>query len=279
MKLGEFQNLTITRRKEHGLYLSDGNEEVLLPQNEVTPDMKIDENIEVFIYKDSEDRIIATTTSPKITLHQVAPLTVKDVTSIGAFLDWGLIKDLLLPFKEQTYKVQNGDEILAALYVDKTDRLCATMRLYNYLDTNSPYEKDSIISGRVYEIIDNFGAFVAVDDIYSGLIPAKELFEPIKVGDMIEARVTRVQEDGKLDLSLRKKAHLQIDIDGDMIFERLQATSSGFLPYHDKSPAHEIKSEFQISKNAFKRAIGRLQKEDKITILRNGIQLNQEKSN
>lgn len=273
MKLGEYQTLVISRHSDHGLYLSDGKEEVLLPQKEVSPEMSINEEIEVFIYKDSEDRLIATTTSPYISLHKVALLKVKDVTSIGAFLDWGLAKDLLLPFKEQTKRVSNGEEVLVALYVDKTDRLCATMKLYDYLDSNSPYEKDSIVTGRVYEIIDSFGVFVAVDDKYSSLIPKKEVSQSIQVGELIEARVTRIQEDGKLDLSLQKKIHIQLHIDGDMIYNRLKDSDSGFLPYHDKSSASDIKQEFSISKNAFKRAIGHLKKEGKITILNNGIQL------
>lgn len=273
MKLGEIQKLTIVRTTDHGLYLSDGAEEVLLPRNEVTADMNIDDEIEVFIYKDSEDRIIATTTSPPITLGRISSLKVKDLTPIGAFLDWGLAKDLLLPFKEQTFEVQVGDEVLVALYIDKTSRLCATMRIYDYLDAGSPYEKDNIIIGTVYEIIENFGAFVAVDNKYSGMIPNKELHKPLKVGETLKARVTRVQQDGKLDLSLGQKTHIQIDIDGDLIYERLQESSKGFLPFHDKSSADEIKQEFKISKNAFKRAIGRLQKEGKIIILRKGIEL------
>ena len=274
MKLGEVQTLKIERQLDQGIYLSDGDTQVLLPKNEVTSDMNINDEISVFIYRDSEDRLVATTTTPLLTLGEVALLKVKDVTSIGAFLDWGLAKDLLLPFKEQTTKVNNGDEVLIALYIDKTNRLCGTMKVYNYLNTKSPYQKDNVVTGTIYEIIDNFGAFVAVDDRYSGLIPKKEIFTPIKVGDSIEARVTRVQNDGKLDLSLRKKAHLQIDIDGDMIFEKLSHSPSGFLPYHDKSSSDEIKKIFSISKNAFKRAIGHLQKQGKITILRNGIELN-----
>ena len=278
MKLGEVQKLKIAKQLEQGIYLSDGETQVLLPKNEVTVNMKVDDEIDVFIYRDSEDRLIATTTTPPLTLGEVALLKVKDVTSIGAFLDWGLVKDLLLPFKEQTIKVNNGDQVLVALYIDKSDRLCGTMKVYDYLQTNPPYQKDNVVQGIIYEIIDNFGAFVAVDNKYSGLIPRKEIFTPMKVGDNIEARVTRVQNDGKLDLSLRKKAHLQIDIDGDMIFEILSQEPSGFLPYHDKSASDEIKKTFSISKNAFKRAIGHLQKQGKITILRNGIELNNKDS-
>lgn len=279
MKLGEVQHLIISRQLDHGLYLSDGKEEVLLPRNEVTAEMNKDDEIEVFLYKDSEDRLISTTQVPPLTLGKVAPLKVNDVTSIGAFLDWGLAKDLLLPFREQTTEVNKGDELLVALYIDKTDRLCATMKIYDYLDINSPYNKDDVVVGTIYELIENFGAFVAVDDKYSGLIPNREIHQDLKVGQNIEARVTKVQQDGKLDLSLNKKAHIQLHIDGDMIFVRLENTPSGFLPYHDKSKAIEIKQEFGLSKNAFKRAIGHLKKEGKINILRNGIELIDKPSN
>lgn len=273
MKLGQVQNLTISKKAEQGLYLSDGDTQVLLPRNETTEKMQIDDEIEVFLYRDSEDRLIATSKTPPLTLGKLALLKVKDTTPIGAFLDWGLAKDLLLPFKEQTTTLSCADEVLVALYIDKTDRLCATMKVYDYLDTNSPYEKNSVVKGTVYEIIDNFGVFVAVDNLYSGLIPNKEIFTPIKVGEKVEVRVTRVQEDGKLDLSLRKKAYIQLEIDGDMIYEKLTNTSSGFLAFHDKSAANDIRQEFGLSKNAFKRAIGHLQKQGKITILRNGIEL------
>lgn len=273
MKLGEVQTLKIIRSTEHGLYLGDDTkdgERVLLPRNQVTKEMKIGDDLEVFLYKDSEDRPVATTTIPPITLGKTALLKVKEVTSIGAFLDWGLAKDLLLPFKEQTERVHTLDQVIVALYIDKSERLCATMKVYDYLETDSPYEKDDKVIGTVYEIIENFGAFVAVDNRYSGLIPNKELFRTLKVGDSIEARVTNIKEDGKLDLSIREKSYIQLDVDAEMIFKKLQE-ASGFLPYHDKSDVEEIKKEFNLSKNAFKRAIGRLQKEGRIVISNTGI--------
>lgn len=271
MKLGQVQSLRVAKNTPYGLYLTDEIDEILLPKKETTADMIIDSKVEVFIYKDSEDRPIATTTTPPLTLGKVACLKVKETTSIGAFLDWGLLKDLLLPFKEQTVRVQAGDKILVALYIDKSQRLCATMKIYDYLEINSPYKKEDNVEGTVYEIIENFGVFVAVDNRYSGLIPSKEVYQPFKVGQTISARVTNIKEDGKLDLSIREKVHIQLNIDAEMIYDKLQE-ASGFLPYHDKSDAKAIKSEFNISKNAFKRAIGRLQKEGKITILNHGIE-------
>jgi hypothetical protein len=273
IKLGEAQTLEVVSTKEHGVYLSEdnkSNDKILLPRNQVTKDMNIGDPIEVFVYKDSEDRPIATTTIPELAMGKVALLKVKEVTTIGAFLDWGLAKDLLLPFKEQTERVHTGEDVLVTLYIDKSDRLCATMKVYDYLDSNSPYKKGDRVMGTIYQILDNFGAFVAVDNLYSGLIPTKELHRPLKVGDSIEARVTSVKEDGKLDLSVREKSYVQMDDDAEFIFQKLQA-KEGFLPFHDKTDADVIKSEFNLSKNAFKRAIGRLLKEGRIEILDNGI--------
>jgi uncharacterized protein len=274
IRLGEVQTLEVVKTQDFGVYLSEigagDKEKVLLPKNQVEKGITIGDQIEVFIYKDSEDRIIATTTIPELTIGKTALLRVKEVTTIGAFLDWGLAKDLLLPFKEQTSRVHTGEDVIVTLYIDKSDRLCASMKVYDFLDLNSPYHKDDKVIGIVYEIIDSYGAFVAVDNHYSALIPTKELHRTLKVGDSVEARVIAVKEDGKLDLSLREKSYMQMDEDAEMIFKRLQE-AGGFLPYHDKSESDVIKEQFNLSKNAFKRAIGRLMKEGKITISDTGI--------
>lgn len=274
IKLGEVQTLEVLKSTDFGVYLCEigqkSEDSILLPKNQVPSGLQTKDEIEVFVYKDSEDRPIATTTIPPLTLGKTAVLKVKEVTTIGAFLDWGLVKDLLLPFKEQTERVQLGKEVLVGLYKDKSDRLCATMKVYDYLDCDSPYKKDDRVTGMVYEIIDSFGAFVAVDNHYCGLIPTKELHRPLKVGTQVEARVIQVKEDGKLDLSIREKAYVQMDTDSEMIFKKLQE-ANGFLPYHDKTDADVIKTEFNLSKNAFKRAIGRLLKEGKINITDKGI--------
>ncbi len=275
LALGEKQILQVVKTTEFGVYLATSNEQntkVLLPKKQVPQGAKIGTEIEVFIYKDSEDRLIATTTIPPLCLGQVALLKVKEVGKIGAFLDWGLAKDLLLPFKEQTAKVDTGDQVLVTLYIDKSHRLCASMKVYEYLYTDSPYKKDDHVTGIVYEISEQFGAFVAVDNRFSALISRKELVRPLKIGQQIEARVIAVKENGKLDLSIREKAYLQMDEDKLIILNKLEE-ANGFLPYHDKSEPEAIKKEFSLSKNGFKRAIGRLLKEEKITIEENGIRL------
>ena len=273
IRLGEMQTLRIIKTVEFGVYLSDeaGEErKVLLPKKQVPDRAKTGDEIEVFVYRDSKDRLIATTHVPKLTLHSVERVRVAQVGKVGAFLDWGLEKDLLLPYKEQTRRVSEGEECLVALYIDKSDRLCATMNVYPYLSVNSPYKAEDRVSGTVYEISDNFGAFVAVDDKYSGLIPKKELYGNVKVGDVIQARVTAVKEDGKLNLSIREKAYLQIDTDAQKVMDIIYGFD-GVLPFTDKASPEVIKRETQMSKNEFKRAVGRLLKEGKIQITERAI--------
>ena len=266
IRLGEIQILQIIKKVEFGVYLGDGTEsedKVLLPKKQVPEHAQTGDEVEVFVYRDSKDRLIATIRMPKLTLHGVARLRVAQVGKVGAFLDWGLEKDLLLPYKEQTRKVSEGEECLVSLYIDKSDRLCATMNVYPYLGTDSPYGKEDRVTGTVYEISDNFGAFVAVDDKYSGLIPKKELYGAVRIGDVIQARVTGVKEDGKLNLSIREKAYLQIEKDAQRVLEIIDSFD-GALPFTDKASPEVIKRETQMSKNEFKRAVGHLLKTGKI---------------
>lgn len=273
IQLGMIQTLRIVKKVEFGVYLSGGSGEeskVLLPRKQVPENAQIGDEVKVFVYRDSKDRLIATTNMPKLTLHSVAKVRVAQVGKVGAFLDWGLEKDLLLPFKEQTRKVSEGEECLVALYIDKSDRLCATMNVYPYLSADCSYKKDDRVSGTVYEISRNFGAFVAVDDKYSGLIPKTELYGNVQIGDVIEARVTSVKEDGKINLSIREKAYLQMDTDAQKIMELIQSYD-GVLPFTDKASPEVIRRETQMSKNEFKRAVGRLLKEGKVQITERAI--------
>lgn len=273
IKLGEKQKLTVVKKVDFGVYLSEqsgAEEKVLLPAKQVPVGTEVGSEVEVFIYKDSDDRLIATTNEPKIMLGDVRVLKVKETSRIGAFMDWGLEKDVLLPFREQTKKVKAGEEVLCALYIDKSSRLAVTMNVYPYLKTNSPYAKDDKVIGTVYEMSDNFGAFVAVDDIYSGLIPKKELFGNVKIGDSVNARITSVKEDGRLNLSIREKAYLQMDTDAQKLLDMIK-DCGGKLPFTDKASPELIREKTQMSKNEFKRAVGRLLKEGKITIGKDSI--------
>lgn len=270
IELGKQQNLVIVKKVDFGVYLGEDknapqDERVLLPIKQVPEEAAEGDTLKVFIYRDSSDRLIATTRTPILQLHQTALLTVAQVGKIGAFLDWGLEKDLLLPYKEQTYRVQEGDQCLVALYIDKSERLCATMKVYHYLHTQSPYQAGDMVKGRVYQNSDNFGVFVAVDNKYSGLVPRREAQGNYKIGTEMEFRVTEVKEDGKLNLSSKQKAYLQIDEDADMVLSVIEEYA-GVLPFDDKAAPEVIKREFGLSKNAFKRAVGHLLKEGKVEI-------------
>ena len=272
IELGMKQSLNVVKETDFGVYLGTETEKVLLPKKQVPEGTQIGDPIDVFIYRDSSDRLIATTNEPLIELNQIAILKVVEVGPIGAFLNWGLEKDLLLPFKEQTFKVKEDDECLVALYIDKSSRLCATMKVYDYLENGSVYIKDSHVSGTIIEINPEFGVFVAIDNKYYGMIQKTELFDNMKVGEHIDARVTMVREDGKLLLSVKQKAYIQMDEDSKLILDELEK-NGGKLPFTDKSADAEfIKTKFHMSKNAFKRAIGRLLKEKKIVITADSIE-------
>lgn len=283
IELGVMQMLAVIKEREFGVYLAEPGCEapeqekgVLLPKKQVPAGCKIGDQLEVFIYKDSEDRLIATTTRPKVILGETAVLEVKEASGIGAFLDMGLEKDLLLPFKEQTHPVVKGERCLIALYVDKSKRLAATMKAYPYLREDSPYHTGDEVDGFIFEINPELGAFVAVDGRYYGLIPQRELFGGYKEGQDIHARVTRVREDGKLDLSAREKAYAQLDTDSELVYKVIKEFG-GVLPFNDKASPEVIAKEFKLSKNAFKRAVGHLLKDGKIEITEKNIKLLEEK--
>ena len=265
MRLGEKQVLTVVKKVDFGVYLGSDTERVLLPKKQVPEGIEVGDPVEVFLYKDSSDRMIATVNEPKLTVGGLAVLDVVDVGRVGAFLDWGLEKDLLLPFKEQTVKVEKGDRALVSLYIDKSGRLCATMKVYPLLRTDSPYKKDDMVTGTVYETSREFGVFVAVDDQYSALIPRREVYGRMYIGQKVEARVSAVKADGKLDLSVRGKIPEQMDKDAQLIMERI-GKNGGELPFTDKADPERIKAELGMSKAAFKRAVGRLLKQGRITI-------------
>lgn len=274
MRLGEYQKLKVIKKVEFGVYLAEheGDElRVLLPFKQVPEGTAVGDEVEVFLYKDSKDRLIATTNQPKLTLGGLAVLKVLEVGKIGAFLDWGLEKDLFLPYKEMTTRLEAEDEVLVTLYIDKSKRLCASMKkLYDLMRTDSPYKKDDMVNGRIYEFGHDFGTFVAVDDCYSAMIPAHEDCSHLRIGDIIEAKVLAVKPDGKLDITMREKAYLQMDADAEKVMKVIEEFA-GVLPFTDKASPEVIKRETGLSKNAFKRAVGRLYKERRIEITERAI--------
>lgn len=278
IEIGMKQKLTVINQVDFGVYLGEpGREEkVLLPKKQVPESVQPGDELTVFIYRDSEDRLIATTREPRMQLGEIALLTAKEVNEIGAFFEWGLEKDLLVPYKEQMFLPQEGRNYLVALYVDKSSRLCGTMRIYDFLRSDAPYRKDDTVHGTIYEVHEEIGVFVAVDDRYHGVIPKKEIFGTFQPGDPVEARVTAVREDGKLNLSVRKKAYLQMDEDCERVLKVLEKYH-GALPFTDKTADPErVRKEFHLSKSAFKRAVGRLLKENRIKITDSTIERQEE---
>lgn len=269
IKLGEKQVLTAVKKVEFGMYLAPSSEEkenrILLPVKQVPEGAQVGDTLEVFVYRDSSDRMIATTKEPKLVMGQVAELTVAQIGKIGAFLDWGLEKDLFLPFKQQKRRVKAGEKVLVSLYIDKSNRLCATTNVYENLRSDSPYRKDDRVSGRVYEISDNFGAFVAVDNQYSALIPKKELYGNVQLFEDVEARVIDVLPDGRLTLSVRESGLAQIEKDARDILALLDSYD-GVLPFTEKADPEVIRRETGMSKNEFKRAVGHLLKAGDVVI-------------
>ena len=275
IELGKIQKLEVIRKTPIGVYLNLKNDknkdDVLLPKSQVPQNIEPGEEIEVFVYKDSEDRMISTLRKPKLTIGELAVLKVIETTNIGAFLDWGLEKDLFLPFREQVGRITKGGTYLVGLYVDSSDRLSATMNIHHHLSIKSPYKENDRVHGTVYDISKELGVFVAVDNKYQGLIPVKELYGNFTKGDNIEVRIKKIRPDGRLELSLRREAYNEIEGDAQKIMDRLKS-SGGSLPINDNSSPDHIKAELNMSKAAFKRAVGRLLKEGAVKITDNGIE-------
>lgn len=277
IELGEIQELKIERIRKIGALLTDEekSQEVLLPSEELVEEDKKGDTLKVFVYNDNQGQLIATKVMPKITLGEISHLEVKDITSIGAFLDWGLDKDLFLPFKEQLCKLDKGRKYLVALYIDKTGRLCSTMKIRDYLRADSKYKENDRVEGVVYNIVDDIGAFIAVDNIYEALLPNDQRKGIAAIGEPITTRVASVKGDGRLNLSQRERGHLEMDNDAELILDLLD-DYDGFLPYNDKSSPDEIYDMFTISKSAFKKAVGRLLKENKIEFYKDGIRIKED---
>lgn len=263
---GKKYTLKFKKQTDFGVYLTDGETEILLPKKEVPDKFGSDQELEVFVYLDSKDRPIATRRTPLIELDKLAPLTVKESGKIGLFLDWGLEKDLFLPFRETSGSPKVGDEILVRMYLDKSGRLCASQRrLYDKLSKNPPYSVGEEVDARVYEFGHDFGTFVAIDDKYSAMIPKHEDRSMLRIGDVITVRITAIKEDGKCDVTMRQSVNIQMDADSEKLYEIIESYA-GVLPFSEKASPEVIYRETGLSKAAFKRAIGRLYKERKITL-------------
>ena len=274
INIGKYNKLTIARGTDFGLYLEDEEgEEVLLPNKYVTPDMKTGQLITVFVYNDSEDRIVATTIQPYATADEFAWLEVKDVTNIGAFMDIGLEKDLLVPFSNQQSRMTPGKSYLVYVYVDETtERLVGTEKIYKYLSLEpsdlKPGDDISLLIGHKTEL----GYFTVVDEKYHGMLYENELYRDIEPGDRMLGFVKNIRPDGKLDVTLEKPGYDKVEPNARLILNYLRE-HPGALPLSDKSDPAEISALFPMSKKTFKKAVGALYKQKIIEIKDDGIYL------
>jgi hypothetical protein len=276
IEIGKFNKLKAIRLTPPGMYLAEeGHEDevVLLPNKYIPPALKVDEEIKVFIYRDSEDRIIATTLQPKITLHEIASLEVKEVNDLGAFLDWGLEKDLMVPYREQKSKMRPGYKYLVYLYLDAdTNRLAATSKIDRFLQTDELTvqigDEVDLLIGETTDL----GVNVIVNKIHKGLIYRNEIFKKIMPGDQTIGYVKDIRDDGKIDISLQRQGFQNIEPSAQIILDKLKA-NKGFLKLNDSSEPDDIMHKLQMSKKSFKKAIGLLFKQRLISIEEDGIHL------
>lgn len=276
IKPGKVQKLEVVRLSPVGAYLNTNysamHEAALLPRKEMPENIDMGDFLEVYVYQDDRQRLLATLKTPALSVGSIACLKVVKLIENGAFLDWGMEKDLFLPKSFQRKTIQKGKSYWVTLIEDERGRLVATMDIYSVLSDNSPYQVGDQVKGVVYDIKEDMGIFIAVDGKYHGMIPKREMYGNVFVGDAIEGRVTLVREDGKLNISLRKKAVHQMVDDSDAVLNKLKAYG-GTLMMNDKSSPEDIKKEFRMSKKAFKRAVGRLLKEGQIEFVEGGIKL------
>ncbi len=272
--LGKVNSLYFLKNTIFGVFLkdADSDQEVLLPNKYVPKDLGPGDSIDVFLYTDSEDRIVATTLTPKIFLHGVAVLEVKDVTRFGSFLDWGLEKDLFLPFAEQDGRIQEGDKVTVCLCLDeRTDRLFASAKIKKFsnreITVKEGDEVDLLIGGE-----SDLGYQVTINNTYIGLVFFNKIFRPLRKGDNVKGFIEKIREDGKIDVSLQKKGYNQVVDSQDLLLKKLQE-NNGILYLTDKSDPEVIIQELLMSKKVFKKCLGALYKQRKIQIEENCIVL------
>ncbi|MGV6832163.1 MAG: CvfB family protein [bacterium] len=274
IEIGKHHTLTIARERDQGLYLKDKEgDEVLLPNRYKPESFQFDDEIDVFVYLDNEERPVATTDNPTITRDEFAVLRCNEVTSIGAFLDFGLVKELFCPFKEQAFKMKKGQWYLVYCYLDEeSERLVASSKTKRFLDNSvldvAKFDKVSVIISHPSDI----GMNVIVNKKYAGLIHNDDLYKEVSVGDVYDGFVKKVHANNKLDITLREIGYKALEPNANKLLSILK-DNNGFLPFHDKSDPEEIKNEFEMSKKSFKKAIGNLYKEKQIRIQEDGIYL------
>ena len=271
--LGKFNDLKVIKKVDFGVYLKSDDLEILLPLKYVPEGLRQGEVINVFIYKDSEDRLIATTLKPYAIVDEFAYLRVKQVNQTGAFLDWGIEKDLLVPFREQGKKMEEGKRYMVRIYLDQsTQRIAASAQINKFIEKeNIDLQEEDIVQIQVAQKTD-MGYNAIINNQYLGLLFGNEIFENINIGDKKNAFVKRIREDKKIDLSLQRSGYELIDVSKNRILKMLKE-NKGFLPLSDSSSAQKISRVLKMSKKSFKKSIGTLYKERIIEINYDGIKL------
>jgi len=272
--IGQYNQLVIDRIVDPGAILYDQEgDSVLLPNKYLPALAEVGDEMEVFVYTDSEDRPVATTLIPKIKLNGFAVLRAKDVNSIGAFMDWGLEKDLFIPFKQQASKIRRGGRYLVYMYLDQlTNRLVGTTKLYHHFDKNinamEEQEEVTVLVGGLNDL----GLNVVVNNRYQGIIFDSEIYEDFKMGDQITAYVKTIRNDSKLEVSTRKIGMENLEDGATKILDALK-NMNGYLALHDKSSPDEIQETLKMSKKNFKRSLGILYKQQLVKLVDGGIEM------
>ena len=271
--LGEMNRLKVLKEVEFGLYLDGEIDEILIPKRYVPANTKVDDYLDVFLYRDSEDRLIASTQIPKVMVGEYALLEVVDTNRFGVFMDWGMPKDLFVPFQEQNGKMAIGRSYVVKVYIDnETNRIAASARIEHFLEKdNANFDVGQEVTIIPFKYTD-LGVKAIVNKLYEGMLYNNEIFERIDLGKETKAFVNRIRNDGKIDLKLKKSGYSEVTQSQNIILTQLKA-NKGFLPFHDKSAPEAIYDQFGMSKRDFKQAIGGLYKENKINIGNTGITL------
>ena len=274
VKLGDYNILRVVKRVDFGIYLDGGDDgEILIPTRYVPQDVEVDDDLNVFIYLDSEDRLIATTEQPKAKVGDFALLEVTAVNQVGAFLDWGLAKDLMVPFREQKVKMEPGQKHVVYIYVDEdTDRIVASAKLDQFLDNVAPTYKEGDEVRLMVVSKTDLGYKVIINGLHWGMVYANEVFKPLHRGDCPTGYIKKVRDDDKIDVSLQKPGYARVDSLQEQILDKLRR-NNGFLPVNDKTDAQVIYDLFGCSKKSFKMTIGTLFRLRQITIEPDGIKL------
>ena len=274
LKLGQTNRLAVARATEHGLYLSGGPEDILLPNRYVPEGVAIGDELDVFVYLDNEERLVATTETPLAQVGDFAWLEVAWVNQFGAFLNWGLMKDLFVPFSEQKMKMQIGRCYLVHIHLDPaTYRIVASAKVERYLSKDwPPYHGGDEVDAIIWQKTD-LGFKAIVDNQFAGLLFDDEIFRELHSGNRLRAFVKQVRPDGKIDLSLQRKGQKAVTDFSETLLEHLH-TNGGFTALGDKSPAEDIYALFGVSKKVYKKAVGDLYRRRLITIEDDGIHLN-----